>query len=237
LTIQLRQKSRQGDRDDAIGIEETSLVVEHINTGNRSNNNMNSSDGARAASIMNAANQIPNDVGSSGTSDSSQNPVTPRSQKTNIRTFQPQLPQLSQSLPAARQSTVQSPVIKAGFLRKKGAKRRNWTKRWFELKGHSLTYFKNEKADKLKGSIVLDLAVVGKSHRKPFGFFVRTPERILMLWPINKEERDMWIEAITSAITVQYYGVAVDIEQSVWAQKFISHVNDRLYKSAIKWFK
>jgi hypothetical protein len=67
-----------------------------------------------------------------------------------------------------------------------------------------MLYLPTWQADKPKGSIVLDLAVVGKSQRKPFGFFVRTPERILMLWPVSKEERDVWIESITSAITVQY---------------------------------
>jgi len=128
-------------------------------------------------------------------------------------------------------------LVKRGYLRKKGAKRRNWIKRWFALKGHTLYYYKNEKSDKPKGSVVLDLAVVGKSQRKAFGFFVRTPERILMMWPESKEERDSWIEAIAGSITVQYSGADFDIEQSVWGQKFMVHVNEVLHGAAIKIFR
>ena len=42
-------------------------------------------------------------------------------------------------------TTARSPVIKAGYLYKKGGgeRRRNWTKRWFELRGHTLAYFEN----------------------------------------------------------------------------------------------
>ena len=36
-----------------------------------------------------------------------------------------------------------STIVKQGYLTKKGAKRKNWTKRWFILKKDKLEYFKN----------------------------------------------------------------------------------------------
>lgn len=37
------------------------------------------------------------------------------------------------------------PLIRAGELWKKGGKRQNWKKRWFELRSHSLAYFATRK--------------------------------------------------------------------------------------------
>jgi len=72
------------------------------------------------------------------------------------------------------------------------------------LKGSTLDYYQNEKSEKKKGSIGLEMAVVATSQRKPFCFFVRTPQRILMMWPESREERDSWIEAIKQGVTTQY---------------------------------
>jgi len=96
--------------------------------------------------------------------------------------------------------------MKAGYLRKKGAKRRNWTRRWFVLRGSVLSYYKAETSEQPKGTIKLEMAVVATSQRKPFCFFVRTPQRILMMWPESRDERDGWIEAIKCGVMIQYSG-------------------------------
>lgn len=43
------------------------------------------------------------------------------------------------------QQRVTNPMVKAGYLFKKGANRHNWNKRWFELRPHSLAYYQDRK--------------------------------------------------------------------------------------------
>lgn len=93
----------------SISTSSENITVHNINNHNNINNNNN-------------------DATSSPSSPASTEPTTPRTAKANfLKTFQPQLQ------PIVRQpsSVISQPeVIKAGYLRKKGAKRRNWTKRY-----------------------------------------------------------------------------------------------------------
>jgi hypothetical protein len=41
------------------------------------------------------------------------------------------------------------PIIKTGYLWKKGGSRRNWKKRWFELRPHTLAYYNNRTVSQL----------------------------------------------------------------------------------------
>uniref|UniRef100_A0A4W5QM88 PH domain-containing protein n=1 Tax=Hucho hucho TaxID=62062 RepID=A0A4W5QM88_9TELE len=45
---------------------------------------------------------------------------------------------------------------RAGYMLKKGHKRKNWTERWFLLKPNSMSYYVSEDLAEKKGDIVLD---------------------------------------------------------------------------------
>lgn len=47
------------------------------------------------------------------------------------------------------------PLVRAGELWKKGRSRHNWTKRWFQLRLHSLAYYTNRKVRPLLFFIII----------------------------------------------------------------------------------
>jgi len=52
---------------------------------------------------------------------------------------------------------INEKIIKSGYLKKKGEKRKAWKKRWFVLRSNRLSYYKNEKVFFFKNNIILFL--------------------------------------------------------------------------------
>jgi hypothetical protein len=123
---------------------------------------------------------------------------------------------------------INEKIIKSGYLKKKGEKRKAWKKRWFVLRSNRLSYYKNEKEYKLLKVIRLDdiLSVNNfenqqkyihsmnnnKSDSTPISpkpqkqnllnaFYVNTNERPYLLQAQSIEDRDQWIKALNSAIS------------------------------------
>jgi hypothetical protein len=117
----------------------------------------------------------------------------------------------------------EQPISKQGWMNKKGGyKRRNWTRRWFVLRGSSLTYYskerrnssipapiedkpqgkepKNSKPHK-KGVISLHSLRVQmhKHHTRPFVFTLTHPTnkaRIYFLSCDSEEEQVQWMDLL-----------------------------------------
>jgi len=98
-------------------------------------------------------------------------------------------------------------------MRKQGSNRKNWNQRWFRLSSAALSYYKDSKASKSLGIMVLAEAAVHASSRKPFGFFVATPDRVLNIWPNSQQDRDEWMTAIRGVIRVPLGGVGEKMEE------------------------
>ncbi|GAM20685.1 hypothetical protein SAMD00019534_038600 [Acytostelium subglobosum LB1] len=90
-------------------------------------------------------------------------------------------------------------IVKQGYLTKKGAMRRNWTKRWFVLKQNYLFYFKTSRDKKPKGIIHLVNIAVQKSYYKPFCMAIResTENREFLICGSSQSEIDEWISSVT----------------------------------------
>ena len=97
---------------------------------------------------------------------------------------------------------IYSPIIKAGFLSKKGGERRNWNKRWFELRSHSLAYYNSRKADKLKGEIPLINCEVEEQEyeTKTFVFVLKSSNRTYFISAFSEADMKSWIKSITKCI-------------------------------------
>lgn len=92
-----------------------------------------------------------------------------------------------------------------GLLRKEGRPNK-FAQRFFVLDKTTkmLTWYKTPKRGKVRGSVSLEVATVAPSHKRPGAFFVRIPERAILLWPQSTEERDRWIAAIQETVDVLY---------------------------------
>ncbi|KAK5580730.1 hypothetical protein RB653_000754 [Dictyostelium firmibasis] len=98
-------------------------------------------------------------------------------------------------------------IVKQGYLTKKGAMRRNWTKRWFVLKQGYLFYFKTSKDKKPKGIIQLTNVVVSRSYYKPNCMAVRSStdkeDREFLICANSQADLEDWIKSISNCITQQ----------------------------------
>jgi hypothetical protein len=58
-------------------------------------------------------------------------------------------------------------------------------------------------------SIAVNLAeaAVCISDRKPFSFFVASPDKVINIWPQSKLERDDWMNAIKNVVRTPFEGV------------------------------
>jgi len=92
-------------------------------------------------------------------------------------------------------------LYKQGYLLKKGAKRRNWTTRWFILGYNHLAYYKNPGDSEPKGSLELKGTHVEKTTemKKPCCFCVVTPLRTYFFSAKNNEVMEEWIACIRKA--------------------------------------
>jgi len=88
----------------------------------------------------------------------------------------------------------------SGFLTKQAIKsRRNWKKRWFELSGTQLQYFKNAK---VKGTIeLMARSTVETCAVKPFCFVLSIPTSLpLYAYAEGAAELNCWIKSLRAAI-------------------------------------
>merc|ERR1711939_761456 len=91
-------------------------------------------------------------------------------------------------------------IVKQGYLMKKGAKRKNWTNRWFVLRGNQLEYYKDPIDLKPRGTIQLTGSTVGLSDSKPHTFTIDTESRVFLISAKNSTLRDQWIAAIKDCV-------------------------------------
>ncbi|KAF2068734.1 hypothetical protein CYY_009944 [Polysphondylium violaceum] len=96
-------------------------------------------------------------------------------------------------------------IVKQGYLTKKGAMRRNWTKRWFVLKQGYLFYFKTSKDKKPKGIIQLLNVSVARSFYKPNCMAIRSAvdkeDREFLICATTQVELEDWISNISKCIS------------------------------------
>ncbi|KAF7374634.1 Pleckstrin y domain-containing family A member 1 [Mycena sanguinolenta] len=100
------------------------------------------------------------------------------------------------------QGSMEESVIKAGYLWKKGERRKTWKKRWFVLRPAHLAYYKTAAEYQLLR--LLDLAdvhsctkVALKRHENTFGLV--SPIRTFYLQAKNPGEVHDWVKAIDEA--------------------------------------
>jgi hypothetical protein len=99
-------------------------------------------------------------------------------------------------------------VAKEGWMEKKGGSRRNWSKRWFVLKGSFLYYYESDKAAhkdnaKEKGIISLTDCIIQQieHHSRPFCFEISHAERERKyeVSCAGAEEKNEWMEVVATA--------------------------------------
>ncbi|CAO1636292.1 unnamed protein product [Parajaminaea phylloscopi] len=95
-------------------------------------------------------------------------------------------------------------TVKAGYLWKKGEKRKTWKKRWFVLRSSKLSYYKNEKEYQLLRYIdmsdVLSVAAIElKGRDNTFG--IVTQRRAYYVKASNRAEMEEWTTALNEVKT------------------------------------
>ncbi|EIN10064.1 PH-domain-containing protein [Punctularia strigosozonata HHB-11173 SS5] len=103
--------------------------------------------------------------------------------------------------PAAKRSRDDS-VIKAGYLWKKGERRKTWKKRWFVLRPTQLAYYKTSAEYRLLRLLELSevhscTTVDLKKHAHSFGLV--SPTRTFYLHADSSQEMQGWVTAINHA--------------------------------------
>ncbi|ORX41630.1 PH-domain-containing protein [Piromyces finnis] len=123
---------------------------------------------------------------------------------------------------------INEKIIKSGYLKKKGEKRKIWKRRWFVLRSNRLSYYKNEKEYKLLKVIPLDdinsvyncenqqkyLNSSLKSDNNPVSpkppkqnlsnaFYINTNDRSFLLQAQSMNDRNQWIKALNSTISTK----------------------------------
>lgn len=102
-----------------------------------------------------------------------------------------------------------SGILKAGFLTKEGAVRRNWKKRWFVLTADAISYYKAEKdvgkKEKELGVFRLtEVSTVNPTNYKKqqFCLAVATPKRTYYMCAETDLDMQAWQEAIQNQVDV-----------------------------------
>lgn len=97
-------------------------------------------------------------------------------------------------------------IIKAGWMTKQGGSRKSWRKRWFVLRNHTLSYYKDASDSSPLGIISLQGCSVSPTDavKKPHCFQVYHPvRRTFYMYPSTRMEQDQWIQCIRSQIPKQ----------------------------------
>ncbi|RQM14522.1 hypothetical protein DD237_003140 [Peronospora effusa] len=112
-------------------------------------------------------------------------------------------------LATVRKSTasVPEPVSCAGYLTKQGHKRKSWKKRYFILRGNSISYYSDyDMANNTKGKPLAEVLVedVQKWDGEPFGFMFMTNEQVpYYVYADNDRERNKWMTALNKLNVVE----------------------------------
>ncbi|CEG69714.1 hypothetical protein RMATCC62417_05742 [Rhizopus microsporus] len=94
-------------------------------------------------------------------------------------------------------------VLKAGYLLKKGEKRRTWKKRWFVLRTTKLAMYKDNKEYKLLR--IIDLHEIHKvvqvttKHKYKYVFAFVTPKRMYYVQANDQNDMNEWFACINQA--------------------------------------
>jgi len=93
-------------------------------------------------------------------------------------------------------------IIREGWLRKEGAVRRSWKKRWFTLGStKQLTYYEASDKEVHKGTIDLTKAKLLPSHNKQkHGFGIVCPDRTWYLAAVDNAEREVWMSTLAAML-------------------------------------
>ncbi|KAL9541720.1 hypothetical protein MBANPS3_008960 [Mucor bainieri] len=94
-------------------------------------------------------------------------------------------------------------VLKAGYLLKKGEKRRTWKKRWFVLRTTKLAMYKDKKEYKLLRIIDLHeihkVVQVTSKHKYKFVFAFVTAKRMYYVQANDQQDMDDWFKLVSQA--------------------------------------
>ncbi|GAN06545.1 transmembrane protein [Mucor ambiguus] len=94
-------------------------------------------------------------------------------------------------------------VLKAGYLLKKGEKRRTWKKRWFVLRTTKLAMYKDKKEYKLLRIIDLHeihkVVQVTSKHKYKFVFAFVTAKRMYYVQANDQQDMDDWFRLVNQA--------------------------------------
>eukprot|EP00026_Physarum_polycephalum_P005458 Phypoly_transcript_05492.p1 GENE.Phypoly_transcript_05492~~Phypoly_transcript_05492.p1 ORF type:complete len:531 (+),score=69.98 Phypoly_transcript_05492:220-1593(+) len=94
--------------------------------------------------------------------------------------------------------------IKEGYLVKRGAKHKNWKRRWFVLRKKCLLYYKAKEYPYPQGTITPIIAtsyVTDDTAKKENTFVISTPVRLFFCAAESHQEMKAWISAIEEQIT------------------------------------
>ncbi|KAL4094815.1 hypothetical protein PRIC1_010468 [Phytophthora ramorum] len=104
-------------------------------------------------------------------------------------------------------ANVPEPVSCAGYLTKQGHKRKSWKKRYFILRGNTISYYSDyDMANNTKGKPLAEVLVedVQKWDGEPFGFMFMTNEQVpYYVYADNDRERNKWMNALNKLNTVE----------------------------------
>lgn len=112
-------------------------------------------------------------------------------------------------LQGVKKSTVSipEPVACAGYLTKQGHKRKSWKKRYFILRGMTISYYSDyDMANHAKGKALAEVTVedVQKWDGEPFGFMFMTSEQVpYYVYADNDRERNKWMSALRKLNAVE----------------------------------
>ncbi|KAG2858764.1 hypothetical protein PC113_g9529 [Phytophthora cactorum] len=104
-------------------------------------------------------------------------------------------------------ASVPEPVSCAGYLTKQGHKRKSWKKRYFILRGNTISYYSDyDMANNAKGKPLAEVLVedVQKWDGEPFGFMFMTNEQVpYYVYADNDRERTKWMNALNKLNAVE----------------------------------
>ncbi|KAL7682083.1 putative rho-associated protein kinase [Plasmopara halstedii] len=104
-------------------------------------------------------------------------------------------------------ASIPEPVACAGYLTKQGHKRKSWKKRYFILRGNTISYYSDyDMANNAKGKPLAEVLVedVQKWEGEPFGFMFVTNEQVpYYVYADNDRERTKWMNALNKINAVE----------------------------------
>ena len=103
---------------------------------------------------------------------------------------------------AADESASRGTLIKDGLMTKLGRKHKTWKRRFFELRGPTLTYYTKKGGDKRGDMDLTAGSVVPKTKsyaKKELAFEISTPSRNMLLHCDSRDDLHSWCRAIQAA--------------------------------------